>query len=569
MLSIDIHAIFTVELQTWKEQLRDAHKDKIEKYLKNTHFRNIEQIRHFSDIYVEPVIHKSGEYKRLETRLDINTLTCQMDFEQCKEIRVEELFASGVEKERTKKVLIIGAADSGKSMLSTHLLNKWLEGKLFDFEDVFFYSMKELSDIATCSLVKLLFKFQCNCSFVSRDVHQCNYIDMPSDKAAVEYIQHMSHKTLVVFDGLEAFRHYSSKAETFDCHQEVEMSRLIGSIISGHTLKLVTLLVTSRPCPESIDQFKHFDSVVEIDGFTDSKVNEYMHKYGHEEAHIRNFVSDNINVSSLCQLPMFCSLICRIGKIGLEHDEQEPFPKTLTRLVVKCMDIFVRDQHPYFTEGGDVIAQMKDQLIDLSKLAMDGMSRQPVKVKFSKKDVNELTSQETTTRCGFLNVSKKQATVSTKETQLHFVHLVVQEFFAAVALVSSLEDVEKLLTHTPNEGQLDMVLTFLSGLVGNSENRTFLTSLGYNTIITSGELLVVTHCVSNECKQKQLPRKTSILLLLRMVYESRDPSSWSKIRDFVLNDRKELNISNIPITSVDLQALGFVVEETSDIVSVE
>ena len=559
-----------MELHKWKEQLRDAHKNKSEKYIKDTNFRNIEQIKQFSDIYVEPTIHESGEYKRAETRLDINTLTCQMDIGQCQQVRVEELFSPGLERERTK-VLITGAAGSGKSMISMHLLNMWLEGKLSGFEDVFFYSMKELSrhftpHAATCSLVNLLFKFQCNCSFVSQGVHQCNYIDTPSDEAAVEYIQHMSQKTLVVFDGVEAFRNHSSKAETFDCRDQVEISRLIESIISGHILKLVTLLVTSRPCPEIVDQYKHFDRVVEICGFMEPNVNEYILKYCHEEAHIRNFISDNINVSSLCQLPMFCSLICRIGKSGLEHDEQEPFPKTLTQFVVKCMDIVVRDQHPGFTEGDDVIAGMKDQLIDVSKLAKDGMSRQPVKVIFSK---NEL-SQKITTQSGFLNVTKKQATVSTKETELHFVHLVVQEFFAAIALVSSLADVEKLLTQTPNEGQLDMVLTFLSGLVGDPENRTFLESLGCNTIITPGELLgrVVAHCVSYKCKQKQFSHKTSILLL-RLVYESRDPSLWHKIKDFVLNDRKELDISNIRITSIDLQALRFVVEENNDIDSVE
>ncbi|KAK2173624.1 hypothetical protein NP493_862g01004 [Ridgeia piscesae] len=168
----------------------------------------------------------------------------------------------------------------------------------------------------------------------------------------------------------------------------------------------------------------------------------------------------------------------------------------------------------------------------------------------------------------------------------------MQEFFAAIALVSSAEEIEKLLSQTPNVGQLDMVLTFIAGLAGDPENTTFMESLGYNTtikvanpkrkkdldpsryniIITARDLLelVVRQCVNNEDGQtRRRDHKASIILLLRLLYESRDTELWSEIMDFVLKDSEELDLSGTEITSADLQALNYVAQKTSDISCVD
>ena len=548
----------------------------------------------FSDIYVEPVVYKRGENKRLETRADINTLISQQD----KKVKVEELLSLNTDKKQLK-VLVTGSAGSGKSMLSLQLLNKWLDKELPHFEDVFFYSMEELSHIKQSSLGDLLF------------VHQ--YLDMmkPSVAAVAKYVSEMTEKTLVVFDGLEAFGNCPSGLETFDCHTEVEMSRLIGSIISGHTLKLVTLLVTSQP--GGVDDYKRFDQVAEIHGFDETKIDEYVDKYCTHcqgdntlKVHTCSYISSNINISSLCHLPMFCSLVCRLGKMGQEYDRNAPFPGTTTRLMTMCVDNFVREHHPDFSgkelDRRDVIAEIKDQLLDLSKLAKYGMSHEDVKVIFSNKDIEDTFStkdvkeflQKTATQCGFLNVSKerKEAVVSTKVTQTYFAHLVMQEFFAAIDLVSSVEEIEKMLDQTPNVGQLDMVLTFIAGLAGDPENTTFLESLGYNTttkvanpkyrkyldpsryniVITARDLLelVVRQCVTNEHgRSRRRDHKASIIVLLRLVYESRDPELWSEIMAFVMKGSEELDLSGTTIASADLQALTYVAQKASDISSVE
>ena len=622
-------------------QLTGANERKMEKFLKDTKFFKNMEFDQFSDMYIEPVVHESGEYKRLDTRSNINCLSCQMDVGQCKPVKVEELILPDPESDSGLKVLVTGPAGSGKSMLSMYLLDLWLGGKLPAFDHVFFYSMRELSKSEKCSLGDLLF------------MHQYVY-RRPADDIAVEYVQRMSKKTLVVFDGLDAFDSYSLEPGTFDCNQEVEMSRLIGSIIGGHTLKLVTLLVTSRP--GGVKEYKKFDQVAEIYGFNETMVDKYVEMYCQGEVtlnyHINNFINSNVNVSSLCHLPVFCYVLCEMGKIGLERDTKAPFPTTMTRLIIKCVDNFVREQHPDFSgkELGrhDVVADVRDQLLAHSKLAAEGMSHQPVKVVFSYDDVKAVfsnkdvkavsssedvnavpsnedvkavssnedvkavspnkdvkavflseeakLSQKIPTQCGFVNVGteRKQVVMHAKITQSYFVHLVMQEFFAAITLMSSLEDIEKLLDETPNEGQLDMVLTFIAGLVGDHDNKTFLESLGYNAttkmanpihrkilvekgynlVITASELLelVVMQCNINEHvpeRRRRRNHKASILLLLRLLYESREPYLWSEVKAFVLRHQTELDLSGTEITSADLQALTYVAHKTSDISCVE
>ena len=547
-----------------REQLKEAQRSKIKDYLSQKQFSENIAVKTFDDMYVEPRIHESGQYRRLEKRLDVNSLELQKDSEQCKQINVKELLdpQKGMS---ASKVLITGSGGSGKTMLSLQLLKMWLDGQLPAIEDVFFYSMNELSSVEECSLVELLF------------LHQC-IEKQPSADVADEFVRQMSSNTLVILDGLDAFDNsrHSLESQSFGCNEKVKMSRLIGSIINGRTLTPVSVLVTSRTV--HADDYKTFDRLAELCGFTEPMVEEYVQKFCQQDetlrCHIGNYIDNDINVSRLCNWPLFCNLLCRLGKSGLDQGKQEPFPPTLTQLMAKYVDSFMKEHHPQFTgrelaEGEYVIAQVRGELLHLSKLATDGMCHQPVKVVFSQEDAAPVLSKEAAIRCGFLNVSEMSTPGLLRgkvARSFHFEHPTMQEFLAAIALITSPEEIERLLTK--HKGQLDMVLTFLSGLVGDTENRSFLKSLGCHTTVTAQWLvrLVVVHQAR---VQRRPDRKASILLLLRLVLESQRPEVWAEIKEFVLNGGNELDLSAIPISPVDLQALTFVTQHSHDINAVE
>ena len=545
-----------------RERLKDAHRGKIQDYLREKQFFEDIAVKTLDDMYVEPRIHESAQNRRLEKRLDVNSLEHQKHSEQCKQINVKELLdpQKGMS---ASKVLITGSAGSGKSMLSLQLLNLWLDGQLPAIEDVFFYSMNELSSVEECTLIELLFLHQ-------RSEKQ------PSADVAAEFVRQMSSNTLIIFDGLHAFdSSHSLESRSFGCNEKVEMSRLIGSIISGHTLSQISLLVTSRTV--CADDFKTFDRLAELHGFTESMVEEYVQKFCQQDetlrCHIGNYIDNDIHVARLCKWPLFCNLLCRLGKSGLDQGKQEPFPTTLTQLMTKCVDSFVKEQHPQFTgrelaESEDVIAQISDELLHLSKLAKDGMGHQPVKVVFSQEDAAPVLSKEAAIRSGFLYVSETSTRGSLRgkvSRSFHFEHVTMQEFLAAIALITSPEELEKLLTI--HKGQFAMVLTFLLGLVGDTENRSFLKSLGCHRTVTARRLV---RLVVRQAREQRWPdRKATILLLLGLVQECRLPELWAEVKDFVLNGGKELDLSATPISPVDLQALTFVTQHSNDIDAVE
>ena len=183
----------------------------------------------------------------------------------------------------------------------------------------------------------------------------------------------------------------------------------------------------------------------------------------------------------------------------------------------------------------------------------------------------ETATQDMATQCGFLTVSreKPKGSLSSKlSTQIYyFSNLIMQEFLASIALVSNIKETETLLRKTPNEGQLDMVLAFVSGLVGDPENKGFLKSLGCQTIVTARDLLRLV--VTQERDQGRHDHKSSILLLLMLVYESSQPGLWGEIKDFVLKDGKELNLKGKHIGPDDEQALAFVMPKWEDVNNLE
>ena len=555
------------ELQNVQEELKNVHKRAIETYLRNKGDHENTTLEQLSDVYIELRVHdtKVG-YRRLEKRSNVNYLELEMDMDKCQEINHQELFSPG--RQNTKaplKVLTTGIAGIGKTVFSLSVLDLWQkEGQLScKFDNVHYYSLRDLAHIGKCSLADLMFTHQ--------------GIPKPSNDAISEYLTHKRmQRTLLIFDALDEFGWYTSASESkaYDYNEEVEISHLIGSIICGKTLKLASLLVTSRP--GGVTDYAVFDRKAEVFGFVESRIFEYVSKFCNGdcnlESHIRAYIKHNTNIRSLCYVPMLCNLVCRIAKVNLEQGSKVPLPETVTQLLITCVVHFAIEHHPYFkgkelAEDDDIVAQIKDPLFFHSALAKQGISQQPIKVVFSSDDMKKCQlSEETATQCGLLTVSRVIAPgqLCRKVKQLfYFLHLIVEEFFASIALISSLHATQTIMKQTRNEGQLDMVLMFISGLVGDPDNRRFLQSLGCQTTMTASDLLRLV--INQECEQRRRNHKSAVLLLLLLVYESRQSDLWVQIKDFVLRDGKEFDLEDTYMSPLEQKALTYVMTRWNDV----
>ncbi|KAK2152553.1 hypothetical protein NP493_2443g00000 [Ridgeia piscesae] len=89
-------------------------------------------------------------------------------------------------------------------------------------------------------------------------------------------------------------------------------------------------------------------------------------------------------------------------------------------------------------------------------------------------------------------------------------------------------------------GQLDLVCMFLCGLVDDPCSKEFLDSLDCQVEISAKRVLQLV--VEREREEEGRMKQTALLLLL-MIYESRNPNLWSTVAGYVMKDGQHISLS--------------------------
>ena len=525
-------------------------------------------VKDLDELYVNLRIHnKKDNYNRCETRTHYDLLELQKDVTSCRKIEAKDLFLPERKGASTpRRVMVYGKAGIGKTMLTMHILDKWVNCQLTSkFRYVFYFALRDLSQINESSLTELFFE------------HHDQEVLKPSDEAIDEFFQHISAnpgKCLLILDGIDEYGSIEWGDNQFEHKQVVVMHKLLSSIIQGNTLGQATVLVTSRP--GGIKDGKYFDSAAEVYGLTQDKIFEYTSKFSRGDnnlnTRIDGLIRANTNIASLCYIPVQCDLVCRIVRAKeLSHRVKE-LPVTITQLYIKAVENLAIEHHPLLKgkeveDNVNVVAKLREPLLNHAKLARNGMGQSPIKVTFSKGEIDELDLEEDATDCGLLTFSREKGPVlRTYSSTYSFNHLTIQEFLGAVALVSSPQEAASLLMTSANDGQLDLLLMFLCGLAGDCTTQEFLDSLGCPAQMTAEHVLELV--VQRERKKTERNHKQSVLLLLLLIFESRHPELWSIVRDYVLEDGNTLVLSFAHISPVELDAVTFIFQK-SDITSLK
>ena len=566
------------ELQTWSKQLIEAQRRMISRYVEK---KNEEQDTSFQDLanmFVDLRILNSREkYKREETRIHYDHLQLLMDIEACPKISVKDLF----EAERPgmptpTRSLVCGKPGIGKSVLSLHVLDLWLRNELLPnaVDQVFHFHMGDLSARKMCSVEDLLFGCQRN--------------GKPSPDAVLKFfarLQSDPSKYIIIFDGLDETKVAPTEDRAFAYNEQVEMPCLIASILNGHTIPSVRLLVTSRL--GGVPNYDAYDKKAELYGFSRDKISDYIVKFSAHNSRVQTsiekYIDDNVNICSFCYIPAHLILVCRIVKARLERESNPDLPETLTELFVASIKNVLVNQYPKFKGSNadhtvDVVAKLKGPVLDHAKLARYGMEQDQVKVTFTKKEICRCHLEHVVTKCGLVSESRESGAVeTTPSSTFSFLHLTTQEFLAAVALVIDIKRVKRMTTTALNR-QLDLVLIFLAGLLGNSKNHQFLSSLHsrwwqscqrslrQNSAKSLKELMtsVVARERNNEAnsEDESAAHKASTLLLVTMIYESRHSELWRCVSDYVLKDGTELDMTDQHLSPSEQHALTYVLPQT-------
>lgn len=391
-----------------------------------------------------------------------------------------------------------------------------------------------------------------------------------SDTLIDDIIQH-PEQLFVIFDGFDEYKFqrkvYGNYESRFfnDVKTNMPVPALISKFIQKKLLANSTIMITSRP-GEANDLYQRisFDQYVEITGFSESQIIEYVEKYFNsrpEEAMTEEEKKKAIDkfkgtahYMTFGRVPLRCFLICPVIEWEIKNKSQHSAsPVTITEFyhdVIHCLERHNRER--FDKESSSISVSVDVTLENLSKLA--GQLNQENRFSFTLEDLRKLKLTETElVHIKSSNLLYCCPVVSTKskyrETHLEyfFAHLTIQEFLVAWHLVSE--------NKMPPIGASDMVYTFMGGLLGRLSGKDSL-------------MLKLLECAGKvESINSFIPIFRQRLLLLTCLYEyGQDSELTTRVLTSNLHHRfwdKSGSIELTHLTDSDCTAVAMLLNKVS------
>ena len=245
-----------------------------------------------------------------------------------------------------KKILIVGRPGIGKTLFLTKLLRDWALGNVFNhFEFAFFLKFRKFNSVSgELSLRDLLSRSE--------------YSQTLSDEVWNRVLTN-PEKVLICFDGLDEYLYRSSVARceflSRTGENPMHLSALFYNIVEENLLPGASVVTTTRPTAVSDVTPLHFHKTIEILGFTSEQVQEYVENFAKDAPEdiadagmkIWEHIKTNMNIFSLCYIPVNCYIICSCLLQVLEFYSEKGkglsgvgLPTKLTDIYRKALQLF-------------------------------------------------------------------------------------------------------------------------------------------------------------------------------------------------------------------------------------
>ena len=386
-----------------------------------------------------------------------------------------------------KNILIVGRPGIGKTLFCTKFMRDWASDRLFDetqnselrFDVAFLVKFRRLNSAAELNLRELLNKSE---------------FSTHMNDVVWNYIRENPSKVLLIFDGIDEFSarkelqgDHSIYEDTVD--ERMPLHALYMKIASGKLLNGATVLTTTRPTAVSCIRDLEFSRVVEILGFSSGKVKNYVEKFAGDDKGagetIWQHISNNLNLFSLCYIPVNCFIICSCLLYMLQNFCSNSI-LGLASLPTKLTDIysfavkliFFRHSNRYrnksdvedeiFKKFDELAEDVKGDFKKLGTIAFKGIKEG--RLTFESDEVTNLEDCGLLHRLPDLKPEAKRPFEKPK-AQYCFQHLTIQEFFAAKHVTDYMEEAElrEFVSSHIKDGAWQVVLQFVAGLLGDRE----------------------------------------------------------------------------------------------------
>ena len=494
----------------------------------------------------------------------------------------EDIFA---EPEK-KKILLVGRPGIGKTMFCSKMIRDWAREKLFiksqdgqitELNFAFLIKFRRLNSVDKLSLRQLLEMSEYlpkGC--LSDQVWKC-ILDHPEE-------------VLMLFDGLDEFHDISStvseevnkKYRQSDHEDEMPLATLYSKIVNEELLPGSAVVTSIRPSAVSSVTRLPFKRTVEILGFSSQEVEEYVKNFTKDaaknlthagettaaenlsdagETAAKNFshagkkiwqhINTNMNLFSLCYIPVNCFIICScLLQVLRLHAEKGSnliaigLPTKLTQIYKQAVKHFYfRHNEQYRGEclSREVLEsdEFPPEFKQLGEVAFNGVKKR--RLVFGKSEVKGL---ENSALFHQMPDRQSQDDPFKYESQFCFMHLTMQEFLAAKHITDTMneEELKRFVSDNIKKGEWQVVLQFVAGLLGERDDKSI-------EIFTS-LLPVETKKLSDEITRWPTDSDQHLALtIIKCLYEG---SKLNVINPLVQNKLDSINCDIVDFSFCDL-----------------
>ena len=519
----------------------------------------------------------------------------------------EDIFA----KLKKKKILFVGRPGIGKTMFCTKMIRDWAREKLFiktqngqitELNFAFLIKFRRLNSVDKLSLRQLLEMSEyLPKGYLSDQVWKC-ILDHPD-------------KVLMLFDGLDEFHDISStvseevnkKYRQSDHEDEMPLATLYSKIVNEELLPGSAVVTSIRPSAVSSVTRLPFDRTVEILGFSSQAVKEYVKNFTKDAAEnlsdagettaaenltgagetaaknmsnageataaenlsdaretaaenlsgagkkIWQHISTNMNLFSLCYIPVNCFIICSCLLQILVYFKESGknltgvgLPTKLTQIYKRAVKLFYLKHNEQYRFkrltrkemlSDNLPPEVEKKFKPLGKVAFNGIKER--RLIFVKSEVKGLENSSL-----FHQMPDRQIGPFEYEAQFCFMHLTMQEFLAAKHITDTMKKskLRRFVSDNIKKGEWQVVLQFVAGLLGERDDKSI-------QIFTS-LLPVKTEMISDEMTQWPTDSdKHLALTIIKCLYEG---SKLNVIHPIVQNKLDSINCNIVDFSDCDL-----------------
>ena len=374
----------------------------------------------------------------------------------------------------SKKILIVGRPGIGKTLCCIKLLRDWATtGTTIHFDAAFFVKFRRFNSAKNLSLRELLIQSE---YFPTRFM----------DNGAWNHLLENPEYILIVFDGFDEFEHNKNMAVAAAPPKSIEEKQpleiLYQWLVTGELLKDASIVTTTRPTalPGIAHLQSDIDKTFEIVGFSIEQIEEYINKFvgvnKQEGETLLRHISSNMNLLSLCYIPMNSFIVCSSLSeiIQFEGSDSVTLPSKLTTIYETAVKVFYFKHTKEFCDkhfthedflSDDLPSDVQEKFEKLGRVAFEGIEEGKLIL-----GGNKVRGMKDSAL--FYRLPNRPNAALKAEQQFCFIHLTMQEFFAARHLINNLREPElrNFVSENIKNGKWQLVFQFLAGFMEDKDH---------------------------------------------------------------------------------------------------